>query len=201
MPSYDELKEELTRIAALLEKFPEDLRPNVYELLVSQFLGSAPPSPKLATQPAAVPKESTPPAKKTAVRSDTNQTGKAKRSGAKESYSIDRSLNLRGDKSIPSFKDFQTEKAPKSAKEFNAVAVYYLRKVLGLQTVTLNHAYTCYAEAGTKPPKAFRQSFIDAKNKEGWVEFDDAGNLEIPHRGSVFVEHDLPRPEKPTKSK
>lgn len=201
MSSYNELKEELTRIATLLEKFPESLRPNVYELLVSQFLGSVPPSPKQDNRPTAHTEKSTPQSKKKTVRSETTQNGKAKRSGLKESYSIDRSLNLRGDKSIPSFKDFCAEKAPKSAKEFNAVAVYYLRKVLGLQTATLNHAYTCYAEVGTNPPKAFRQSFIDAKNKEGWVEFDASGNLEIPHRGSVFVEHDLPRPEKPTKTK
>ena len=58
--------------------------------------------------------------------------------------------------------------------------------------VTLNHVYTCYSEVKKKPPQAFRQSFIDTKNKEGWIEFEANGNLDIPHRGVVYVEHDLP---------
>lgn len=116
-----------------------------------------------------------------------------KKAGVKESYSIDRNLDLRGDKSIPSFKDFNGEKQPKSAKEFNAVAVYYLRKILGLSEIGLDQAYTCYKEVSRKPPQAFRQSFIDTKNKNGWVEFTAEDHLEIPHRGAVFVEHDLPK--------
>lgn len=115
---------------------------------------------------------------------------------AKESYSIDRDLSLIGDKSIPSFKEFQKEKKPKSTNDFNAVAVYYLKKIAGLQQVTLNHVYTCYAEVSRKPLQHFRQSFIDTKNKKGWVEFDDAGNLDIPHRGVIYVEHDLPKAKK-----
>ena len=63
----------------------------------------------------------------------------------------------------------------------------------------MDHAYTCYAEVSRKPPQHFRQSFIDTKNKKGWVEFDDAGNLDIPHRGVVYVEHDLPKAKKEKK--
>lgn len=114
----------------------------------------------------------------------------------KESYSIDRNLNLRGDKSIPSFKTFLGEKKPSSAQEFNAVVVYYLQKMLGIEKVTLDQAYTCYVEAPRRPPEAFKQSFTDTKNRQGWIEFDPEGHLKIPHRGSVFVEHDLPKPQK-----
>jgi hypothetical protein len=102
-------------------------------------------------------------------------------------------LNLRGDGSIPSFKEFFEEKNPSGAKQINAVSVYYLRKMIGKSEVTLDHVYTCYSEVKKKPPTAFRQSFIDAKNKEGWIEFDESGNLDIPHRGTVYVEQDLPK--------
>jgi hypothetical protein len=106
-------------------------------------------------------------------------------------------LNLRGDKSIPAFTTFVEEKKPDTTQEFNAVVVYYLQKMLGLPSITLNQAYTCFTEAKRRPPDAFRQSFTDTKNRKGWVEFDAEGNLRIPHRGAVFVEHDLPKPAKP----
>lgn len=206
MPSYDELKSELESISKVVDRFPEAVKPQVFDLLVRTFLGQA---PQLSTD--------TPPANSThspapqAAKRRTKKRSTAEKSGdtstptekttprrgvSKESYKIDRELNLRGDKSIIGFKTFVAEKQPGSAKEFNAVAVYYLQKIAGLSQITLNHAYTCYSEAGRRPPEAFRQSFTDTKNKEGWVEFDAEGNLRIPHRGSVFVEHDLPRPEK-----
>lgn len=206
MPSYDELKSELESISKVVDRFPEAVKPQVFELLVRTFLGqeshlsisvppaSPPPAPAALASKKRTKRHNS--AKK--VGGDRAPTEKAapKRGTLKESYKIDRELNLRGDKSIPSFKSFVDEKQPGSAKEFNAVAVYYLQKIAGLSQVTLNHAYTCYSEVDRRPPGAFRQSFIDTKNKEGWVEFDGEGNLRIPHRGSVFVEHDLPRPMK-----
>lgn len=206
MPSYDELKSELESISKVVDRFPEAVKPQVFDLLVRTFLGQA-PQLSSSTPPASPSSPPTPPtAKKRSKRRSSVEKGDGdgvptekaapKRGVSKESYKLDRELNLRGDKSIPSFKSFVDEKQPGSAKEFNAVAVYYLQKIAGLSQVTLNHAYTCYSEVGRRPPEAFRQSFIDTKNKEGWVEFDGEGNLRIPHRGSVFVEHDLPRPNK-----
>ncbi len=199
MPSYEELKTELEQISKLVEKFPEAIKPNVYDLLVSTFLGVKQPSkidnPEVISRK---PKRKIKSAQAEVAASGKSQPEKStsRKTGTKESYQIDRELNLRGDKSIPSFKAFCAEKNPSSVGEFNAVAVYYLQKILGLSGITLNQTYTCYSEADRRPPEAFRQSFIDAKNKKGWVEFDESGNLRIPHRGAVFVEHDLPRPAK-----
>jgi hypothetical protein len=200
MPSYEDLKCELLEIATILEKLPEQVRPQAYDLLVAEFLGRAPAE---AAKKAAVSAEKQIGTQKNSPDTTKSKAGDPmsakKRVRGRESYAINRNLNLRGDKSIPSFKGFHDEKKPGSAMEFNTVAVYYLQKLLGLQGVTLDHAYTCYAEVSRKPPGAFRQSFIDTKNKEGWLEFDDSGNLTIPHRGTVFVEHDLPRIEEPSK--
>lgn len=206
MPSYNELKSELESMSKVVDQFPETVKAQVFDLLVRTFLGQDShfsSGTQIMSSPL-VP-EALPVKKRTKRRSSAEKVGgdgtsteKAvpKRGASKESYKLDRELNLRGDKSIPSFKSFVDEKQPGSAKEFNAVAVYYLQKLAGLSQVTLNHAYTCYSEAGRRPPQAFRQSFTDTKNKEGWVEFDGEGNLRVPHRGSVFVEHDLPRPNK-----
>lgn len=210
MPSYDELKSELESISELVDRFPEVVKPEVFNLLVRTFLGQAPQQASSSLSPpsslATPAPTSTPTVKKSTKRrnsvekneGNSGPTEKAapKRGVSKESYQLDRELNLRGDKSIPSFKSFVDEKQPGSAKEFNAVSVYYLQKIVGLTHINLNHAYTCYSEVSRRPPEAFRQSFIDTKNKEGWVEFDGEGNLRVPHRGAVFVEHDLPRSNK-----
>ena len=194
MPTYDEIKNELSEIATLLSKLPEQVRSQAYELLISEFLGrqlDAPDAPRRGDAGRGRRKRARV-AKENATLDQGNSPKKVTRIG-RESYSIDRNLNLRGDKSMPSFKDFYKEKSPGNAKEFNAVAVYYLQKIAGLKNVTLNMAYTCYREVQRKPPEAFRQSFIDTKNKAGWIEFSDDGHLTVPHRGSVFVEHDLPK--------
>jgi hypothetical protein len=123
----------------------------------------------------------------------------SKKSGSKESWEIDRDLDLRATPTAPSFKDFASEKQPKNEGEFWAVSAYYLKKLRGISPVTLSHIYTCYAEIKRKPPTAFRQVLINTKNRHGWIEPDDQGNVNIPHRGVVYVEHDLPAVETPKK--
>lgn len=195
MPNYDELKSELLEISKIVETFPGDVKPKVYDLLVAEFLGKkVPDSKKQSARKVATKKSKTDSLKGVAGKNARKKTA------GKESYSIDRNLNLRGDKSIPSFKEFYGEKNPGSGREFNTVAIYYLKKLMGMDVVTLNHAYTCYSEVKKRPPGAFRQSFIDTKNKLGYVEFNSDGNLDIPHRGIVYVEHDLPKTKK-SKSK
>lgn len=197
MPTYEELKNELKEIAKLVAEFPESVRPQVYELLIKQFAGPTAIVSASEHQLASSALPTLEPSKPT-----KEKPGGSRKSSGKESYSVDRNLNLRGDgKNVPSFKDFYNEKKPRSAQEFNAVAVYYLKRVLELEVATLDHAYTCYREVPkeVKVPKAFKQSFIDTKNRGGWIEFDTDGNLLIPHRGVVFVDSDLPHPEPATK--
>lgn len=220
MKSYEELKMELASIAQLVEAFPESVKGTVFDLLIGKFLGNELPikeKSKTTEQDASQANSSrrTKRAKRR-VSAKGNQAGEAepyvensagaapkkqqgKRSTSGESFAIDRDLNLRADKSIPSFKDFIEEKVPISEGQFAAASIYYLQKVRGIEPVTLNHVYTCYAEVKRKPPTAFRQMFINTKNRQGWFEFDGDGNLRIPHRGVVFVEHDMPTARKPKK--
>lgn len=184
MSRYEDLKIELLEIAKVVEQFPIEVKPKVYELLVSTYLGKP---ISIVEQPGAVKGSGT---TNKPVESAKRPSSKG---ASKESYSIDRDLNLRGnDKDIPSFNKFIAEKIPASAVEFNTVSVYYLKKLMNLPAATLNHVYTCYAEAKKKPPEHFKQSLTDTKNKLGYIGMDSNGNLDIPHRGVVFVEHDLP---------
>ncbi|MDQ8196380.1 hypothetical protein QEH59_18260 [Coraliomargarita sp. SDUM461004] len=186
------LKNELREIAKIVKEFPEAVQQEAFAILTrdltSDFSPQASPSKKAATRKATADVPSKP--------KGASKVPSKKPSGGKESYSIDRHLDLTESGSIPSFKDFHTEKNPKTAAEFTAVAVYYLVKLRGSESASLDHLYTCYAEVKKKQPKAFRQSVNDTKSKQGWVEWgSESDQIVIPHRGTVFVEHDLPRNE------
>jgi len=191
--SYEELKSELLEISEIVNKYPEDVKKQVFELLVSKFLGE-----DLSIQEPIIVEPATKVArKKKAVKKAAPKTkSAAKKKGSKESYKIDRHLDLTESSDSPSFKDFYNEKSPSSTAEFNAIAVYYLIKLKGHDSVSLDKAYTCYSEVKKKPADHFKQSFRDTQNKQGYIEFNDDGDLVIPHRGVVFVEHDLPKPKK-----
>ncbi|HEX8179680.1 MAG TPA: hypothetical protein VF525_09090 [Pyrinomonadaceae bacterium] len=187
----EQIKEVLRRAAELSTSVPDTLREVAFSHLLDVFLNTS-----------AIPDKdggkST--AKESKSETDQHSTARQARRGkagskSKESYSIDRNLNLRGGDTVPSFTAFVEEKKPKSHQHFNTVAVYYLQELLGLDKVNLNQVYTCYREAGRRPPEHFRQSFIDTKNKLGYLDINEESELSIPHRGRMFVEHDLPGAE------
>jgi len=196
--SYEDLKQELIEIAVIVDKYPDDVKKQVFELLVSRFLGEEIVSPPAAlnetpvsAKPKAVPNATTvvKPIVKTAAKA-------AKKKSGAESYKIDRDLDLTESADCPSFRGFYAEKEPNTAAEFNAISIYYLIKLKGHKQASLDQAYTCYAEVKRKPADHFKQSFRDTQNKKGYIEFTEEGQLVVPHRGVVFVEHDLPKPKK-----
>jgi hypothetical protein len=120
---------------------------------------------------------------------------KSKAAKSKESISLDKNLNLR-EKGKKSFKDFYEEKQPKSAMDFNTVAIYYLSEILELDNITASQVYTCYKEVNNRPPDAFIQSLRDTASVKGYIDSADVENLKIPSRGVNFVDHDLPKKKK-----
>lgn len=185
MKTYDEIKAELLEIADVLKKYPESIQSQVFEILTINFLGET----TTKRQPAVAKKKN-----KTKSEGDKNSsTAKSRPLGrGKESYSILKDLDLRGNGG-QSFKDFFNEKKPKSATEFNSVAVYFLADILKISGITPNHVYTCYKEVKQRPPEAFVQSLRDAASKHGYIDTADMNNIKIPLRGKNFVEHDLPK--------
>lgn len=209
MDKHEELKVELSSIAKIVNSFPDEVKSKVFDLLVSSYLGKRPEIALSPENPASEEKSKASAGRKISRKkqkgrkpeqdqgSEPAQPKKApKKTGSKESWEIDRNLDLRASSTAPSFKDFLADKQPKNESEFWAVATYYLQKLRGISPVTLSHIYTCYAEVKRKPPTAFRQTLINTKNRHGWIEPDDQGNVNIPHRGVVYVEHDLPANEK-----
>ena len=199
MKSYEDLKSELIEIAAIVERYPDDVKKHVYELLLSKFLGESVTSDQVKEQGASKQAPAKSRSKKEASAKPQAASKAPKKKAGTESYKIDRHLDLRGGADSPSFTEFHVEKSPKSLAEFNTVAFYYLIKMKGQSEATLDQVYTCYSEVKKKPAKHFKQSFTDTQNKQGYIEFTDGGALVIPHRGVVFVEHDLPAANKEKK--
>lgn len=209
MDKHEELKIELTSISEIVNHFPDEVKSKVFDLLVSSYLGKHPETSIRAETPMADKRAEGNLSRKTSrknsrnkkpVQEPGNEAGQpkkaSKKSGSKDSWEIDRNLDLTANSTAPSFKDFVADKQPKNEGEFWAVSAYYLQKLRGISPVTLNHVYTCYAEVKRKPPTAFKQALINTKNRHGWIEPDEQGNVHIPHRGVVYVEHDLPASEK-----
>jgi hypothetical protein len=191
MERYQKIKEELAVIAKTLEAFPDSLKEKVFDVLMSAYSGQTAEVVKQVDGPKVSGNLPPSPPKSKASKPSPKKS---------ESYHLDKNLNLRGDgKKVPSFSDFIGQKKPKSSADFNAVAVYYLSKHSSIASVTLDHIYTCYAEAKRKPAGFFKQSIIDTKNKQGFLDLDEAGVVSIPHRGVMHVEHDLPPKDKGVK--
>lgn len=197
--TYESLKKELIEIAAILEKYPEAIRPKVFEVLLGAYHGQSP-----VVTPASPPSiaervnSATPPENGTAQASSPvpSLEVKARKRSTPDSYSIDPNLSLHGGLGVPSFQKFVEEKSPSSNYEFNAVAIYYLTKILKKPSATLKETWTCYKEVKRRTPEFFKQSFTDTKNKAGYVKISENFDLELSPRGENVVEHDLP-PKQP----
>ena len=115
---------------------------------------------------------------------------------AGETYKLVPSLNLSGTDDILSLKDFYKEKSPTSAQECNAVFIYYLKKMLKIDKVGIEHVYTCYKAVGAKLPGRLYQSLVDTQNRKATIITRDIEGLGISTIGENFVEQELPKSHK-----
>lgn len=186
MKTYEEIKDELIAIADVLKKYPENIQPQVFDILTSHFLSG---QKIIKTENK---QEAEKPISKANPKSSSSSKGNGKTTKkSSDNLTILKDLDLRA--KGKSFINFFEEKKPSASNEFNSVAVYYLVEILELSGITPNHIYTCYKEATQRPPVAFVQSLRDTASKNGYIDITDINNIKIPMRGKNFVEHDLPK--------
>lgn len=111
---------------------------------------------------------------------------------SKESYSLIKDLDFKKTDSGVSLKEFYKEKSPTSFAEKNVIFVSYLKNVLKIPKVTLDHVYTCYDEVGSRKPSAFKQSIADTSSKKSWLDTASFDDITVSIRGQNYVDHDLP---------
>lgn len=125
----------------------------------------------------------------------TTKNGRGKKSYPNPE--MDRTVNLHGNEDVPNLRTFFTEKNPSGKIEANAVFGFYLSVYVGRQVFTEGQIRACYVHVGIPLPAYIRQSLIDAKNKEGYVEPIEGG-WKLTVRGENLVRHDLPRVKEST---
>jgi hypothetical protein len=125
---------------------------------------------------------------------------RAKSNGAtRESYEINKELDLYGRSGKLPLQSFYDSKSPSSNLERNAVFVYYLKKMLEKPLVNLSDIYTCYKAVNVPVAGALKQSIADTSgSRYGWIDASNFDDIKIPIRGETFVEHNLPK-AKPAK--
>lgn len=104
------------------------------------------------------------------------------------SYSLVPDLNLRP-KDEKSLEEFFNEYSIANNFERNITILYYLRRVLKLEGIGINHIYTCYKKVGAKIPNIY-QSLADTKNRKGWIDTTNMDDLKVTIQGENYIEHE-----------
>ncbi|WGV23809.1 hypothetical protein [Halotia branconii] len=125
------------------------------------------------------------------VASVSTNSKQKKSSYKPPTMTIVKDLNLRPE-GEPSFRDFHSQKNPKTQEEAITVAVYYLKRVLELDKITPNHVFTCFKDVGLRTPKNMPQRIRETATRKGWVDTSERSNIKITNHGENLVDHDLP---------
>lgn len=183
---FEELLHAMPQVAEAVNHFKsEAVQEAAFQALLAAYRGDGVPKHRI-TKPAASKEPATTP--ETEQRKTTRRSTKRKRT----TPTLVKDLDLRP-KEQKSFKDFIDDKAPTNNYERQAVSIYYLEKILDLQSVTSDHVFTAFREAGWRIPSDFRNSLATTASHKGWIDSSDMENLTVTTSGINAVEHDLPK--------
>jgi hypothetical protein len=124
-----------------------------------------------------------------------NRTTKKKKKSNKISPTFVKDLNLNPNDS-KKFIDFVSEKKPSSNPEKCTISIYYLKKILLLNNITINHIYTCYKEAKWKLPSDLYNILAVTSSRNAFIDTSNMDDIQIAVRGENLVEHELPKVNK-----
>lgn len=80
---------------------------------------------------------------------------------------------------------------PKTNIQRNVVIVHYLTDQHSSEKITLDHIFTCYANANLDLPKALYESVADTSSAVkgyGYLDASDVGEIKIVHKGHVLLQ-------------
>ena len=120
---------------------------------------------------------------------------KSKKRNITNNFQLLKDLDLSGNNSKSSLKDFMEEKNPSSNVHKTATFVYYLQMILGIDGITIDHIFTCYKSMNYRIPNNLQQNLTDtSSSKYGYINRKD-GKYSLTNIGTNFIEHDLPKGE------
>lgn len=184
----EEIRETMLGIADILNKFPECLQEKAFDVMVHQLFGT-----EYIAELETEDKEEEVIAEAVVEESVKEKDKKTrKRNNTRDAYQINKDLNL-SPRDKTTLKEFVASKKPRSNIEFNAVAIYYLQKVLAKENISVDDVYSCYKDIGRKVPNALKQSLTDtSSSKYGYIAVNN-NYYSIPVKGENLVELELPK--------
>lgn len=133
------------------------------------------------------------PSSKPSGKSKTNTKSKSKSSTATTGTLL-KDLNLMSDGTSESLRDFYGKFEANTNFERTLIFVYYLQHMRGIESININHIFTCYRNIdGLKIPGHLRQNLLDTSSKKGWLDTVDMENIKVPVTGVNYIEHDMPK--------
>jgi hypothetical protein len=133
---------------------------------------------------------------KTSKSSNTSKDGSAssnvsiRKNTSSKALSLDRKLNLRPpDKE--GLKEFAEKYEMDSSPKQIVVIVYYLKEILELSAVNINHIYTSMDELKIRTPKSLSQLITDTKGRNGWLDYESKEDIKISVQGVNAIKFDL----------
>ncbi len=121
---------------------------------------------------------------------------KASRKARPKNPQIVPDLDLSGHGKTESLRTFFSQFIPKTNFDNNLIFIYYLKQKLKLQTVGIDHIFTCYrAMPGLKIPGHLEQSLKDTRASKGWIDTKSLDDLQLNVPGINYLEHDMQKAE------
>jgi hypothetical protein len=127
----------------------------------------------------------------------TTQKSQPSRSKTKSKKTSDntgsflKDLNLMGEGTTSSLKDFCAQYELKTNLERTLAFVYYLQHKLNITGININHIFTCYRDIGGKVPGHLKQNILDVSSKKGWLDTSSFEDIKVPVSGLNHLEHGL----------
>ena len=118
-----------------------------------------------------------------------SQISATKASPKRKNPQIVKDLNLipNGKESLDDF--MKRHKYGKSSPKINLLFVYYLKQILEIDIVGLDHVYTCYRNMKLTLPNDLHQTLLKTISRNGWLE--NISNLNVTTQGINEVEHKM----------
>lgn len=109
------------------------------------------------------------------------------------SYTRIKDLDLSAAAGHPSLGEFMDSKLPITNEERNLVFMYYLQYLLNVETITMDHVYTCYREVRIRAPLNLEHSLRTTANQKNWITAGDDDQFVVTPEGKSYVEKQLPK--------
>lgn len=124
------------------------------------------------------------------IKSSGSDIPKSSKKGTSQKFQILKDLNLRPSDKIQ-LTDYIKEFEIKSNGDRIIVIVNYLKEILKVEKVTIDHIYTAFFVLKCKIPTAFYQVVINTQSRSQWLDFEKVDDINLSTQGLNRVRLDI----------